>query len=206
VLLVGVVCLIGLGCESSTPLAPIPDPGGPFQSSVPPETPIDKLTVAQYEELCSKAGGAPYLNDGLVVELTCRQQGLEVAWNLPLDGGSGDGGADGGGSFLSACQADYDNCIQQLSGGATACGIPVYTCTATVELLTACFNEIANSDPAAACLTTPSCAMAVAAGTTTPDAGFIPIGACPNGPPRPACKRLAQQCPGALIDYDPYAY
>jgi hypothetical protein len=202
-LVVGIVWIVGIGCGSSTPpLAPIPDPGGPFQTTVPSDASLGALTSEQYLELCNELAAAPYLDPGLVRELTCRQGGLEAAWNLPI-GGSQDGGADGGirdggadgGSFLSVCQAAYDNC-QQILLPSSVCPLPSLSysgCTAAVELLSACVNELANTDPVATCLSAPSCATAAATGS----AGNIPTGPCPSGP-SPACTRLAEQCPGSV--------
>jgi hypothetical protein len=191
---IAVVGFLDIGCGSSAPpLAPIPDPGGPFQTSVPPTTTLDALTNDQYQELCNELSAAPYLESGLLRELTCRQGGIEVANAASL--GTGDGGADGG-SFLSVCLAAHDKCLQSLSSSSPCSLLP--GCTATVELLSACANELANTDPVATCLSVPSCAMVAATGT----AGVIATGPCPNGP-SPACTRLAQQCPGELQDFFP---
>jgi hypothetical protein len=193
-LVVGVVFILGAGCGSSAPpLAPIPDPGGPFQTSVPPNRTLDALTSEQYQELCNELAAAPYLQQGLNREWTCRVEGIEFANRTSL--GIGDGGADGG-SFLSVCQAAHDNCQQQPIFS-SPCSVPAH-CTATVELLSACVNELANTDPVATCLAIPSCAMVAATGKADP----ISIGPCPNGP-SPACTRLAQQCPGALQGFFP---
>jgi len=193
-LVVGVVSILGVGCGSSAPpLAPIPDPGGPFQTSLPPNTTLDALTSEQYQDLCNELAAAPYLEPGLARELTCREEGVEAANLVSL--GIGDAGADGG-SFLSVCQAAHDKCQQQpiLS---SPCTVPAY-CTATVELLSACVNELANTDPLATCLSAPTCAMVAATGSD----GVIATGPCPNGP-SPACTRLEQQCPGAVQGFFP---
>jgi hypothetical protein len=189
------------GCGSSAAPAPIPDPGGPFQTSVPPNTPIDALTGPQYIELCNEISSAPYLMSGLLLEMNCRESGFEVANTPPPDGGIPDGGPDGG-SFLSRCQAAHDKCIQQPGLGGGTCTLPVYTCAAPVELLSACINEIANTDPTATCAGFPSCAMIAAAGSTKYDGGSV--GSCPGAPSLPACTRLGTQCPGALGSFDPY--
>lgn len=204
-LIVLVVCLAGLGCGSSAPLAPIPDPGGPFHTNVPPNTTLDALTIDQSHELCSEVSAAEqaYLVPALSWESTCRVLGIE-AGNMSA-GGTQDGGADGG-TFLSVCQAAYDNCEQKiLNEPLPACELPS-DCGATVELLSACLNEIANTDPVAACVTTPTCAMVAAVGSTTRyDAGSA---FCPHndgdGPSLPACVRLRQQCLTAAIVLDPY--
>jgi len=193
-LFVGVVCILDMGCGSSAPpLAPIPDPGGPFQTSVPPTATLGALTSEQYMELCSELAAAPYLEPGLLRELTCRQGGIEAANLVSL--GIADAGADGG-SFLSVCQAAHDKC-QQRPIDSWPCFLP-YGCTATVELLSACVNELANTDPVATCLSAPTCAMVAATGSQ----GVIATGPCPNGP-SPACTRLAQECPGVVQSFFP---
>ena len=205
----GVVCVLGLGCESSPPPTPIPDPGSPFHTSVPPNTTLDALTGDQWQELCGEVSAAEkaYLVPGILAESTCRQISLEdgtVGLSVP---GTGDGGADGG-SFLSVCQAAYENCEKENSmAEPPSCGLDVSGCRATVELLSACLNEIANTNPVAACVTIPTCAEAAAAGTTRYDAGIVPLGTCPKsggGPSLPACARLQPQCPGVLLSNDPY--
>ena len=193
-LFVGVVCLLHMGCGSSAPpLAPIPDPGGPFQTSVPPTTTLDALTSEQYQDLCNELAAAPYLEPGLNREWSCRVGGSEAA-NLASHG-VGDAGADGG-SFLSVCQATHDKC-QQRPIASSSCFLG-YGCTATVELLSACVNELANTDPVATCLSAPTCAMVAATGSQ----GVIATGPCPIGP-SPACTRLAQQCPVVLQVFFP---
>ncbi len=111
-----------------------------------------------------------------------------------------------GGTFLSACEAAYDSCHQQADGNpGLICIVPIAGCSATVELLSACLNEIANSDPIATCVTDSTCAMAAATGSVFNDAG---VGPCFGGsqatvPSLPACDRLRQQCPNVGV-FDPY--
>ena len=217
-LIVVTVCLLSLGCgssASSAPPAPIPDPGGPFHTSVPPNTSLDALTNDQLKELCSEvsAGEQAYGLDGITWEDTCRTTGIEGAdftAGNHLSAGTRDGGADDG--WLSACQAAYDDC-ETAPRHPPPCGLPT-GCGATVELLSACLNEIANTDPVAACVTTPTCAMAAA----TPTTPWGDPGPCPqlkattinptggSVPSLPACVRLGQECPTAtsLIPYSPY--
>jgi len=188
-----IVCLFGLGCGSPSPSAapaPIPDPGGPFQTGVPANTTLDALTNDQSRELCSEvsAGEQAYGLDGIIREETCRSTGVEAAG---LSAATRDAGADG--PWLSACQAAYDDC-ETIHRTPPPCELPT-RCGATVELLSACLNEIANSDPIAACVASPTCAMA-AAGPTTTSFGRCPIGG--SGPSLPACVRLGQECPTTL--------
>lgn len=191
--LVGVLAVIflDLGCGSSSPPA-IPDPGGPFHTDVPPNTSLDALTDAQFQELCGEVSAAnqAYLTGGIGNENTCRIMGLDTKASL-TDGG----GADGG-TFLSACQTAYDDCKQKATTyPPTACEVPGNGCAATVELLSACLNEIANTNPVAACVSVPTCAMAAATGSTAVDAG-TPC-TTGGGPSLPACDRLRQQCPSS---------
>jgi hypothetical protein len=204
----GVACVLGLGCSSSTPpLAPIPDPGGPFHTSVPTDTRLDALTGDQWQELCGEVSAAEkaYLVSAISAESVCRELSFEIL-SVAADGGVSPIAADAG-SFLSACQARYDDCEQQnLTASPPPCGLEVTGCGATVELLSACLNEIANTNPVAACVTLPTCAEAAAAGTTRSDAGSRPFGTCPNDskPSLPACARLQPQCPGVLLSNNPY--
>ena len=110
------------------------------------------------------------------------------------------GGADD--RWLSACQAAHDAC-ETTPRSPPPCGLPT-GCGATVELLSACLNEIANTDPVAACVTIPTCATAAAMPTTGESFGCPTSG---SGPSLPACVRLAQECHTAasLIPYLPYA-
>ncbi len=211
-LLAGAVCLLGLACGSSTPLAPIPDPGGPFHTNVPPNTSLGALTDDQRQELCGEMAAAEqtYSNPAILGEQTCRQIALEAyPVSVATDGGFGlydagtrDGDADGG-SFLSVCQAAYDHCKQTSDNSPGSCALPTpFSCSATVELLSACYNEIANANPVAACVTAPTCAEAVASGTFRHGGYDASLAACPGhtgGPALPACLRLDQQCPGAVF-------
>lgn len=202
--MVVVAAAVVSGCSSSTPQA-IPDPGGLFKTSVPANTSLGALTADQAGELCMEfqAADHSYLVTGVTSEEACREIAFELT-GTPANYGS-DGGTDGG-SFLTACQGAYDQCKQQAAGGpGLVCFFPISGCGATVELFSACMNEIANSDPIASCVTTPTCAAAAAAGTLVVDAGGSET-ACTTGqgaPPLPACDRLSQECPNVGI-YDPY--
>ena len=193
------------GCCSSAPQA-ISDPGGPFKTSVPANTSLGALTADQAQELCMdfQTADHSYLITGVTSEETCRDIAFELV-GTPVTYGTNDGGTDGG-SFLSACEDAYDQCKQHAaSRPGLVCFFPISGCGATVELFSACMNEIANSDPIATCVTTPTCAAAAAAGTLLVDAGGSGP-ACITGqgePPLPACDRLSQECPNVGI-YDPY--
>ena len=109
------------------------------------------------------------------------------------------------------CQAAYDQCKQDLTATQTSPCVPLSTaayskCGATVELLSACLNEIANTHPIAACVTTSTCATAADAGAKI-YAGSRLNGVClksDGGPSLPACTRLQQECPQVI--FNPYAY
>jgi hypothetical protein len=201
----GVALLVlGLGCGSSSPPPPISDPGGSFHTNVSPTKTLGALSDADVAELCSEFATADqsYLHDAVTREVTCRESALEAAhWgnSLPLDGGT----------FLSVCQAAYDQCQQEVSMvTSTPCIVPAPGCTATVELLSACLNEIANTNPIAMCANLPTCATASLGG---PDGGKFPTltGPCwatasvPT-PSLPACDRLQQQCLGVDTRFNPY--
>jgi hypothetical protein len=209
-LVAAVVCVLGLGCTSSPP-PPIPDPGGPFHTSVPPNTTLDALTDTQFQELCGEVSAAQqaYLAGAVTSEGACRELGVEDAVRFGPDGSvrpsplePGDGGADG--AFLSACQADYQGCEQQAMANPPPCGLILDGCGETVELLSACLNEIANTNPVATCVSVPSCAQVAAAGTLRYDAGNIGCQPSDGGPSLPACYRLQSHCPEALGTNNPW--
>ena len=161
----------------------------PARASTPSRTPSTK-SFATTSQRRIRATWVTWIS----AETTCRVHGLEAA------GSPTSGGADAG-SFLSACQAAYESCKQK---NATylppACKVPPSGCTATVELLSACLNEIGNSDPITACVTEPTCTAAAATGSKGLDAGVSPCDIIANsGPSLPACDRLQQQCPSSPI-------
>jgi hypothetical protein len=200
-----VVVVVSVGCGSSSPPPAIQDPGGPFHTNVPSGASLGTLTTAQAQELCTEFAAADqsYLISATTAESTCRIAGLEGGGSPPSPSAP-DGGADGG-TFLSACQAAYDSCHQQLADNpGLTCIVPIAGCNATVELLSACLNEIANGDPIATCVTVPTCATAAATGSVAVSG----VGPCSGvsdaaGPPLPACDRLWQQCPNVGV-FDPY--
>lgn len=188
-----------LGCSSSPP-PPIPDPGGPFHTDVSPGATLGALAADQAEALCVQLAVAnqSYLRAAVESEAACRGGAVGITTAAARQQELLDGGVDAGG-LLSVCQKTYDGCRRDLS---SPCIVPAPGCAATVELLSACLNEIANSDPLAKCVTTPTCGEAADAGWT-PAAGAGPCGAAPNAPSLPACARLFSQCPDLAL-LDPY--
>jgi hypothetical protein len=201
--------LCSVACGSSAPA--IPDPGGPFHTDVPVNTRLEALTLDQAAELCGEffAADPAYLITAVNTEIGCRSGavGVSEAWVKSRDGGVPilDGGADGG-SFLSVCEAQYSSCKQEVHVG-VSCVIPAPSCPATVELFSACLNEIAGSDPVARCVTVPTCATVAAEGLSAADRGVAPNpcwGLEGGQLALPACVRLHQQCPNIGV-FDPYS-
>jgi hypothetical protein len=168
------------GCSRDTP-APIPDPGGPFHTYVAADKPLSALTAAETQELCAEISNAEasFLNGAVVAEETCR--GFSVGFT------------DAGAGFLTACQAEYDKCKRQMAGnnGALNCPFPAPGCNAPVELVSACMNEMAATNPISTCVVQPTC-EAAAASPQPVDAGTPDLSSLP---PMPACERLGQECP-----------
>ena len=189
--------LLVMSCNSSAPAA-IPDPGGPFHTNVAPDTTLGSLTNDQTAELCVEleVANQAYLLDAVNAEVQCRSGAVGVTEAAARYDESHDGGADGG-SLLSACQSSYDRC--QRDDATSVCLVPVSGCGATVELLSACINEIANADPLARCVNVPTCDQAADSGwTTETNAGSGPCFGSGSAPPLPACERLTSQCPNIL--------
>ena len=182
---------VGFGACGSTPLAPIPDPGGPFQTSLPATATISKLTATEAQQLCSDLTAAykTFLGGAISVESTCRIFGAEAAAQ-PADGGTFQ---NDGGTPQANCQAEYDNCKQELSGTPVGyfCPLPATNCNATVEILSSCLNEIAAGEPIEMCIGLPTCDMITPGETVTQ----TPPPKMSDLPPLPACLRLYQQCP-----------
>lgn len=202
-------CAFGLGCGSSASPA-IPDPGGPFHTNVPPDTTLGALTIDQAQELCTEffAADHAYLITAVDTEAACRYGSLGVAeaWSNSRDGGASfDAGGDDGGSVSSVCQSLYDTCERDRANAVgLSCVVPAAGCGATVELFSACLNEIAGSDPVGRCVTTPICGTD--AGATAFDASVTPnscLGLASGEPAMPACDRLERQCPNIGV-FDPY--
>ena len=115
----------------------------------------------------------------------------------PVDGGANS--ADGGNDYQRACQSAYDTCTANLrtfSSSLFACPLPAQGCGASVELLSACVNEIAAADPISLCTGTGGCGVASDVGATLPTPPKLA-----SLPPTPACARLTQECPTVYFIY-----
>jgi hypothetical protein len=193
----------GAGACGSTPQAPIPDPGGPFQTTVPASETISKLTASEAQQLCSDLTVAyqTFLGGAVDTEVTCRTSGVEAAAQSIRAGVyQEDAGADqkDAGSYQGTCQAAYDNCKQELSGTPGGyCPLAAIGCNATVELLSACLNEIAAGEPIQMCIGLPTCDMISEDQpvTQTPPPKMSDL------PRLAACVRLSQQCPSMDFTY-----
>ena len=161
-----------MSCNSSAP-APIPDPGGPFHTDVAPGTKLGALATDQTAALCIdvEVADQAYLRDAVNAEASCRDGALGATEAAARYDETYDGGVDGG-SLLSACQSMYRQCPRH--NDTTVCLVPVSGCGATVELLSACMNEIANANRSARCVDVPTCAQAADSGWTETDAGSGP--------------------------------
>lgn len=193
---VPILGVVAAAC-GSTPAAPIPDPGGPFQTTVPDTETISKLTASDAQQLCKDLTMAygTFLTGGLTAETTCRIAGIEAA-ATSTDGGTYQEDA---GTYQANCQATYETCKQELSSAPVDyfCPLPAANCHATVELLSACLNEIAAGEPSQMCIGVPTCNMISEGqpGTRTPQPELADL------PPLPACVRLYQQCPPLDFTY-----
>lgn len=191
-----ILAVVAAAC-GSTPEAPIPDPGGPFQTTVPATEVISKLSIADANQLCNDLTVAyrTFLSGGLVTEETCRNIGIEAAVR------STDGGTfqEDAGTYQANCQAAYDQCQRQQIADplAYSCPAPVPGCNATVELLSACLNEIAAAEPLRLCIEPPSCDMISEGQTITPTTPPK----LADLPPTPACDRFNRQCPSMAFSY-----
>lgn len=150
-----------------------------------------QVSATEAQQLCSDLTAAykTFLGGTVGAESTCRIFGAEAAAQ-PADGGTLQ---NDGGTPQANCQAAYDNCKQELSGTPVGyyCPLPATNCNATVEILSACLNEIAAGEPIEMCIGLPTCAMITPGETVTQ----TPPPKASDLPPLPACLRLYQQCP-----------
>jgi len=207
----------------------VPDPGGPFQTSVPPDASLDSLSLVESDTLCRDLANAYYafLLGAVQTQNSCRQ----VATGPII-------GTDAATEEVF-CSEFYEECLDaeppiessficpftlpgfEPNSGAPPAGEPSLQCTATVEDLSACLNEIAALDPVGRCVTAPGCdaggspdAEALDASAQALDSGdaFAPAldsvdafageGGFDASPPisaMPACARLSQICPVVAI-------
>jgi hypothetical protein len=210
---VWVLLLAGGACGSSAP-APIPDPGGPFHTNVSANKTLGSLTSDETLELCNDlhAADGTFLVRAYATQVTCLLNGYAAA--SLVDAGTGsvdsgtanaadagfgqvDGGAANGTIYQRACQSEYDSCVATLMNGGDlfSCPLPAPGCSASVELLSACLNEVAAADPISLCTGTEGCSAASAVEAVLPTP---PKSA--SLPPTPACARLTQECPTVYVE------
>ena len=203
-----VVLVAGVACGSPME-TPIPDPGGPFHTNVSASKTLGSLTADETSELCNDLKGADsaFLLTAAVSQEVCLQNGYAAASLIdagsgPVDSGAADAADPGGGPvdsgaadasvYQRACQSEYNRCLADVmkSPQLFDCPLPVEGCSATVELLSACLNEIAAADPISLCTGTQGCSAAAAVETALPASPNIA-----SLPPTPACGRLTRECP-----------
>jgi hypothetical protein len=205
-LLAFVVLATGGGCGSSVQ-TPIPDPGGPFHTNVAGNRTLGSLTVDEVAQLCNDLQSADraFLTTAAVYQETCLEFGYEAAFAVdagtaPIDSGgpeaadAGTGPVDGGSPdanvYQRVCQREYDHCLSQQTGSVgLSCPLPVPGCSATVELASACLNEIAAADPISLCTGNQGCGAASAIEPVLPTPPKIA-----DLPSTPACDRLQKEC------------
>lgn len=171
------------GCPRDAP-PPIPDPGGPFHTNVAANKSLSSLTDGEVQDLCTAIliADQSFLLEAITSEEVCRGDSVYRT--------------DAGAGFLTACQTAYDNCKGDLaSSHAIGCPLPAPGCNATVELVSACLNELAATNPVSTCVGLPTCEQAA---NPPFDAGTRDLS---NLPPRPACDRLGQECPDLSFGY-----
>ena len=169
-----VAAMAGCGGSTSTSL-------GGFQSSVPEETELDKLSTAQSQTLCSELQSFQN-HSGLGV---AEKKGLCVALGEISAAFLPDPLTNAG--VQAACTSTYNQCVGetptfecQLAGDTTGC-------TATVGEYEACLNDT-TKQVLDALSSLPTCADLTAAqvmmtGTSTPEA------------PAPSCDTFNAKCP-----------
>jgi hypothetical protein len=164
----------------------VPDPGGPFSTTVPANKPIGSLGLVEVDTLCRDVAKAYYsfLNGAVKIDSRCR-----VSASLLAQEEQSDPLLDGGGF---TCDQAYDECVHaEPPTEPFMCWIPIPSdlpvpqqCDATVGDVSACINEIGALDPLGACVTGPAC-----------DGGTATASAPPPASALPACARLYRICP-----------
>jgi hypothetical protein len=161
--------------------------GGGFNPGVAGNKPLNTLSDAEVATLCKNAD-AYFSSSPDIKEANCRTAGVfAVAFTASV------GATDK--QLQDACQTVYNQCIKapaSSSGGDGGtsngtCNKPPASCTATVDQMTACLNELTatlkNSVPACNTLTVAS----LGASANPPDGGSDTTG--------PACKAYEAACP-----------
>lgn len=186
---VDAILLCGLlGCSSPSAAndgPPVPDPGGPFSSSVPSARRIDSLTLVESDVLCREIANAYYafLQGAIETANVCGETATTVSSEQFQQ-------SDGGVDASALCTMAYERCAgSQPTAAPFFCPVPApgsgsQACDATVEDLSACLNETAALDPVGMCRTSPGCPGDASVYT---DAR--------SRPATPACDRLRRICP-----------
>ncbi len=164
---------------------PIADPGGPFVTTVPPDSPLAGLDLIDGDTLCRDLATAYYsfLDGAFEQETLCRRSAVETSTEIfELDAGP-----EGFDAAPGLCASLYGTCIQSDPASSVFfCPLPAppdMPCSATVSDLSACLNEIASFDPVNTCVMVPACD------------GGLSDAAAPSPSSLPACERLMQICP-----------
>jgi hypothetical protein len=174
--------LLGCGSGSHTNDGPaVPDPGGPFRTSVESSRRIDSLAVVESDTLCRDVAGAFYaFLAGAVDNANTCGDTVTLSLEDPMSGRiSADASA--------MCWTEYAQCLSSVPPARPFyCPLPLpgnSPCDATVEDLSACLNEMAALDPVGRCRMYPACDDA----SVGVDAALRPATA--------ACDRLLRICP-----------
>jgi hypothetical protein len=194
------VILSGCTSSSSSTGAPVADPGGPFNTKVSSNLALGSLGAADTHALCQDLASAfdTFLGGAVQTANLCYESAFvstqETLLRYP----------DAGIDSAAACSMGYSECRANSGFGNFTCPIPFPLdsppCSATVEDLSACLNEIAALDPLGVCIYPASCDAGVA-----PDAALPPQNWPPSGAPMlsatPACARLQRICSalGSLV-------
>ncbi|HXU01722.1 MAG TPA: hypothetical protein VN903_12060 [Polyangia bacterium] len=155
-----------------------------FSPSLPPGSPLNQLTPAQRDTLCSEIGSFTESSGAVdaIAEVLCRAAGISAAQ-------TSNSGTDA--EARSTCTQRYDACRMALVGGSQMCAESAWaaaSCTATVAALAACLNDsVAEIESAAR--TVPACST-----LTLADLGAF--GGIDLPSPQ-TCQTLERDCPGA---------
>ncbi len=201
----GAVLVAITGCSTSPSRSeidggpPVPDPGGPFTTTVGANRPISALDPVEADTLCRDFGAAyrSFLGGAVATQNNCNSIATEVTRDseFGFDGGFDAGPLDAG----ALCSDLYDACANaEPPFSLFECPIPIprtetQTCDATVEDVSACLNEVAAAHPLGVCVHSPGCDampwLDASLSASSMDAMAPPASAFP------ACQRLMEICP-----------
>lgn len=159
---------------------------GGFSTDLPGSKPLSDLTPDEVEQLCDDLD-AYYANGSVTAdlqELSCRLAGLL---------GAAFSGAETDEAAQTACQMAYDSCQAEPGESTWECEAPSADCTATIDELTACTNDSAESlrdatqqFPACSELTLDDLSASPGEEGTGPASCTTLQTKCPGGPTPPA--------------------